>query len=271
MCIIHKGFRGMRGIFSRFNFGNDRCRRSPQSLTKSYTKRCTQIQKPMRYILALILMFLTSGLMYSQKEMSKDEILDYYMRFEQKLSSDKDSIRIIRFNDDLENKTRNLIDSLSNNLIDTILIYSVSYPGYLSYNEKTCASLMYPIDIYLFWKQSDMFYEKIILNGCDIETVTSDSSLIVSYCINNLEYIKKEKIMPVIYSAVMSVDSTMVYSSGSVSHEPKYSIYIKSGEDYTQKLFTENDITNQENIFYDYNLNQKTFKLFKLIDAKTKE
>ena len=38
MCIIHKGFSGMRSIVSRFNFGNGGYERSPQSLTKSYTK-----------------------------------------------------------------------------------------------------------------------------------------------------------------------------------------------------------------------------------------
>jgi hypothetical protein len=39
MCIIHKGFSGLRSIVSRFNFGNGGYGRSPQSLTKSYTQR----------------------------------------------------------------------------------------------------------------------------------------------------------------------------------------------------------------------------------------
>ena len=42
MCIIHKGFRGMRSIVSRFNFSNSGYERSPQSLTKSYTNRYQQ-------------------------------------------------------------------------------------------------------------------------------------------------------------------------------------------------------------------------------------
>ena len=33
MCIVHKGFRGMRSIVSRFDFGNCGYERSPQSLT----------------------------------------------------------------------------------------------------------------------------------------------------------------------------------------------------------------------------------------------
>ncbi len=39
MCIIHKGFSGMRSIVSRSKFSNGGYERSPQSLTKSYTHR----------------------------------------------------------------------------------------------------------------------------------------------------------------------------------------------------------------------------------------
>jgi hypothetical protein len=41
MCIIHKGFSGMRSIVSRFSFGNGGYDYSPQTLTKSYTERQT--------------------------------------------------------------------------------------------------------------------------------------------------------------------------------------------------------------------------------------
>ncbi len=44
MYIIHKGFSGMRSTVSRSKFSNGGYRRSPQSLTKSYTQRCVLLE-----------------------------------------------------------------------------------------------------------------------------------------------------------------------------------------------------------------------------------
>jgi hypothetical protein len=199
--------------------------------------------------------------------MSKEEILEYYKKFEKKRFSDKDSIKIIRFNNDLEIKTQNLIDSLSNESVDTLMIFSVSYPGYL-YSDKACVKLLYPIDIYMFWKQGDDYNEKRIINGCDSEILIMKSTSIIDFFIENLKNIEGEMIMPIIYDAILNADSTMNFSTGSVSHEPKYSIYIKYGNDYTQKIFTENDLLNDESLFYNYNLKLKTYQLFKLIETR---
>jgi hypothetical protein len=202
--------------------------------------------------------------------MSREDILEYYTKFEKKWSDNKDTTRIVSFNDDLEIKVKDLIDSLKMEKIDTLLIYSVSFPGYM-YSDRACVDISYPIDIYVYWKQGVLFNEKRILNGCDLEIEKVDSCTIVNFFMDNYEHIKDEKIMPVIYSAVLNPDSTMNYSSGTVSHEPKYSIYMKYGNDYSQKIFTDNDITNQESLFYNYNMNLKTYRLFNLIDTRINE
>jgi hypothetical protein len=220
-----------------------------------------------KFIAFIILLLYSLGPVYCQQNMSKDEILNYFKKFEEKRSVNKDSIKFIRFNTELEQVVKNLTDSLEKANIDTLIIYSVSFPGSITAHYE-CINLLYPIDVYVFWKQGIDYFEKQIKYGCILETQKSMSSNSLEYYIKNQLDFNDDIFMPVIYSAVLKEDSIMTYSSGSVDHEPKYSLYLKCGENFTQKIFTEYEITNKENMFYEYNLNLKTYYLYKIIESQ---
>ncbi len=239
------------------------------------------INKKAKLIYITILIFFCQGTGYAQKEMTKEEILDYWGKHE--LDKPNDSIILVRFNDELNKKVENIIDSLNKEKIDSIIIYSIRYSGFYSMNsENVCVSKLYnPTDVYIFWKHYNQVYIKEIINGCDSITKKTNSTNIFDYYVVNQNIINKDIVMPNMYKCVLKEDSTIVFSLGSGNSESEiledkitdiseldlqnYSICYKIGDIFKQKRFTENDIANEKSLFYEHNKNLKTYKWFKLI------
>jgi hypothetical protein len=223
----------------------------------------------LRLFLTLLLTYFSLDFSYGQKKMSRDEIMDYFSKFEIGESLENDSTKIIRFNNDLENLVENIIDSLKNSNCDTIIVYSVSYPGYFHSND--CVNMLYPIDIYIIWKQVDTSYFKKIKNGCDLGVKKTNSTIIFDFYLDNYVEIKNDKIMPIIYNAYLIDDRTMNFSCSSVSHELTYSLNFIVGNKFDQKEFDTSEIMDKKSLFYGHNFNLKTFSCYLLIDNIIKE
>ena len=86
----------------------------------------------------------------AQKYLSKEEILQDYKTSQIKGRVSKDSIKLT-WSDELNIKLFNRIVSLKNSGIDSLVVYSVSYPG-SAYRLDSCSS-KYSTSAYLLWKR----------------------------------------------------------------------------------------------------------------------
>jgi hypothetical protein len=76
--------------------------------------------------------------------------------------------------------------------------------------------------------------------------------------------------MSVIYGVVADDDKLRI--SGSViDHEPNYEILFQVGDKFKYLSFTESELTDMKSLFYDYNHNLTSYKLFGLIKNQTKK
>jgi hypothetical protein len=108
----------------------------------------------------VLILVLTYGASFSQRQLTKDEILKTWTTNQKPI--DKDSL----FRFDIHAQTRATLDKLLMNGIDTLVVYSVSYPGYSKMDSDSC-STMYPVDSYFFWRRQGKDFVKKVNGKCE--------------------------------------------------------------------------------------------------------
>ena len=107
-------------------------------------------------VIFIQLLVLASLLASGQKNLTKEEILQDYNTSQLKNQIPKDSIKLT-WSDDINIKLCNRIDSLKKSGVDSLIVYSVSYPGY-AYRLDSCIS-KYGTLAYLIWKKQGKIQE----------------------------------------------------------------------------------------------------------------
>ncbi len=202
----------------------------------------------------------------AQKQLTKQEIIDDWCSSKEKRYNKKDSINI-SFNPEVNKKITQLLDSLDQSNIDSILIYSKSYPGAHILN-KPCFTTPYPEYIYIIWKTKGELNFKTISGDCIKSAVLLKSSEIFNYLSANKEGIFNTCIMPVIFSAQRVNNKSITYSLSTIDHEPNYLLGFKIGKNYNELNFAESFLENENSLFSKYNLSLKSIHLWNLIEAE---
>ena len=183
-----------------------------------------------------------------------------------KKSSTNKSLPFLASDSLLHDQTVQLIDSLHLIDIDSIVIYTVSYPGY--YSNDSCVSGSYPVTSFVIWMLNTNTYCKKLKGKCISNTIKIDSSKIFDFIKNNYSILTREIFMPVIYEAVQKRKNNIKYSMRMIDHEPKYSISYILNNIYENKEFTEIEISDNKSLFYKDNLNLKSHVLWMILKSE---
>ena len=201
----------------------------------------------------VLILVLTSGTLFGQRQLTKDEILKTWTAFQK--PTDKDSL----FRFDIHARTRATLDKLLINGVDTLVVYSVSYPGYSQWDADSC-STMYPVDSYFFWRRQGKYFVKKVENNCERGQSTTNDK-VIKFTLDNFSKMTDEFFMSVTYGAVADGDKIRI-SGSTIDHEPNYEILLQLGDKFKYLSFTENEMTDKKSLFYDYNHNLTSYKTY---------
>jgi hypothetical protein len=209
----------------------------------------------------VLISVLTHGTSFSQRQLTKDEILKTLTTNQKPINKDS----LFRF--EIYTQTRATLDKLLMNGVDTLVVYSVRYPGYSEMNNDPC-STMYPVDSYFFWRRLGKNYVKKVNGECERrQSITNDK--VITFTLDNFSKMTDEFFMSVTYSVVEDGDKLRI-SGRIIDHEPNYEILLQLGDKFKHLSFTDSELTDQKSLFYDHNHNLTSYKLFGLIKTQIK-
>ena len=213
-----------------------------------------------KFICFYILSFISYSSLYGQRVLSVIEILENWKSVQTEES--RDSL----YRTPYEIRTRQTFDSLMESGVDTILVYSRRTPGpaYIRQNDIPCDD-PYPATSYISWKENGIHYTSKLTGKC--ETVSVTDGQLVEFMVNNFQNMRDEFFMNAIYSAETHGERIRIRSTSS-PHDTQYTLLLNIGENYKYLFFDNNAITDQQSLFYDYNLSLISYRLFKLIENK---
>lgn len=204
----------------------------------------------------------------AQRALTKEEIFQFQMQSYLKKQLPKDSIKLT-WSDELNIKLRERMASLKKTGIDSLIVYSVSSPGY-AFRLDSCSS-KYGTSAYLIWKgHGKVTIEKYKGECCSI--IENDRSRdIFDFYDAHQSKLKDEIFMPVIYNAQTNSNNEITYSISMTFHEPKYSLYFEVSSGYNSFTFGESELSDENSVFYNYNLDLAAYHLWKLISGQVRK
>jgi hypothetical protein len=209
-------------------------------------------------IVMIITLFVTKGYAQGKRYLTKEEVLKYWSLPRQE--GPVDSI-VVSFDSALNLSVIKFIDSLQLNKIDSVIIFSTSWPGYVS--ASRCDTGLYPITTFIIWNKSGETFIKKFTGSCSLDVTMGTSLKLFSFYANSKTELRSEFFMPVIFDACLNSDKTLSYTMSTVSHEPDYFFFYKIGTDCRSFKFSESYLENKQSMFYDHNLSLKAYAWWK--------
>jgi hypothetical protein len=210
-------------------------------------------------MLALVVIF-SSGGVFAQQKLTKAEILNECRK--NRTMPDINSI----FRLDIHAKTRGMLDNLIKSRVDTLVVYSVSFPGYDYIGKPDSCANRDQVNSHFFWKNSGKYLYRETDERCEARTDNVDGD-VVKFAVNKYSEIAREFFMDAV-SGGERHGERVILKQISVNHEPKYSILVVIGDQYNYLTFTENGLTNNSSLFLNYNKGLTSFRLFELIKTQ---
>jgi hypothetical protein len=215
----------------------------------------------MKLIFSIIIILLINNNICGQRSLTKDEILSYWNTSYKK--KNKDSITIVNSTSALNAFLLKLVDSLRSNSIDSVIIFSMAYPGFIS--SSKCDTGMFPITTFIIWNKNNLTNIRKIEGACFFDVVKFSSLHLFDYYGHVKDKIKSEYFMPVIFSGQINKDKTVSYSMSWIDHEPNYSFYYVVGSDSRSYQFSESYIADKKSLFHYHNSNLAAFHWWQLV------
>jgi hypothetical protein len=194
------------------------------------------------------------------QQLTKDEILNECIK--NRTAPDIDSI----FRLDIHARTRGMLDNLIRSGVDTLVVYSVSFPGYVYIGKRDSCTYHDPVNSHFFWKSDGKYLYSKAGGRCEGRTNNIDGN-VVKFAVNHYPKIEREFFMEAVSGGERRGDR-FILKQISVNHEPKYSILVLVGDQYNYLTFTENGLINDSSLFLTYNKGLISFGLFELIKTQ---
>ncbi|MBS1556379.1 MAG: hypothetical protein JSU09_15775 [Bacteroidetes bacterium] len=210
----------------------------------------------------ILLFVLSTGSSFCQRQLTKEEILKTIKAFENPVN--KDSL----FGFEIHSQTRVTLDKLLTSGVDTLVVYSVSYPGYYQLKRDTC-STMYPVETYFFVRRTGKDFIKTVNGKCEVVQQETDDK-VIKFTLENFSKLFEDFFMKVTFSAVLD-NGKLRMSGGAIDHEPNYEILLQVSDKFKYFRFTDSELTNKSSLFYEHNQNLTSYKLFELIRTQIKK
>lgn len=217
----------------------------------------------MKNNLILFISLLLSAIGSGQKKLTKDEIFSFWIKDKAEEPVHGIFLKATWADTVLQSKTTKLVDSLYNIGIDSIIIYTVAYPGH--WEENKCQTSITPVSSHVIWKSDNQCYEKKLVGRCEFNLNTISSNNIFDFYNQNYSTICYEIFMPIITEAELLDNNTVNYSTSISFHDSQYSIIFKIGNNSKKMEFTQYELDYKESLFYKDNLNLKSYHLWQLI------
>jgi len=212
-------------------------------------------------VITVLISILTSGTIFSQRQLTRNEILKAWTTNQKPINKDS----LFRF--EIHEKTRMTLDKLLGDGVDALVVYCVSYPGYQEMNSDSCSTI-YPVGSYFFWRQQGKDYLKKVNGKCGEPQLTTNDK-VMRFALNNFSKMTDEFFMSVMYK-VLSDGDKLIISGNVIDHEPNYEIFLQIGNKFKYLRFTDSELTDKKSLFYDYNHDLTSLKLFGLIKSQLK-
>ena len=196
---------------------------------------------------------------FGQRNLTKDEILKYW-----NLPSDKrkDSNIVVDSDSALNVRLINLVDSLQESKVDSLIIFSTAYPGYVSTSK--CDTGMFPITSFVIWNKDGLTHIRKLQGKC-ISEITKNSLHLFDLFDNKRQKLESEIFMPVIFCGQMNKDGTVSYSYSWIDHEPNYSFYYNIDGNSNSFHFCQSYLENKKSLFWNYNLSLSAYHWWKQV------
>ena len=215
----------------------------------------------MKLVIIIITLILVNYNVCGQKSLTNQEILRYWNASVNK--TNENSITIVNSSSALNTYLKKLVDSLRSNKIDSVIILSTAYPGYI--NTSKCDTGMFPVTTFVIWNKNNLTKIRKIEGSCLFDVIKYPSLHLFEYYGNVKDKIKSENFMPVIFSGQINKDKTLSYSMSSIDHEPNNSFYYIVGSASRSFQFCESYITNNKSLFHYHNSNLTAFHWWQLV------
>jgi len=213
-----------------------------------------------------VVLFLSACIAVSaQRNLTPEEIIQYHKTSKIEKRVSKDSTKLT-WSDELNIKLYNRIAILKSSGIDSLIVYSVSYPGY-AYRIDSCTS-RYSTSAYLLWKSHGTVTIEKFKGACEFIIDNKKAADIFSFYDTNYTQLKDEIFMPVIFSGQISDSNKITYQVSLVFHEAKYSLYYDIGASYNSFTFGQSELADKKSMFYNYNLDLAAYHWWKLISEQ---
>lgn len=213
----------------------------------------------------IILLFLIDNYAFGQRSLTKEEILKHWNSPSERQT--RDAISIVNSDSALNVRLSTLIDSLQSNNIDSVIVFSTAYPGYIG--SSKCDTGMFPITTFIIWVTDNVTYLRKLKGQCLSEISTSSSLRFFDFYNNHSEKLQSEFFMPVVFGGQLNNDKTISYSMSWVDHEPNYSFYYKIGRHNRSFHFCQSYLDNKESLFRDYNQSLSAYKWWQQVKKAT--
>jgi hypothetical protein len=230
---------------------------------------CNFKDSPMKVTVIFIpLLLLASLFATGQRNLTKEEILQDNKTSHLKKRLSKDSIKLT-WSDDINTNLRYRMDSLNKLGVDSLIVYSVSYPGY-SYRLDSCTS-QYGTSAYLIWKRQGKVTIEKFKGRCYSILDNDKSQAIFTFYDRHHSQLKDEFFMDIIYNGQTNDNNGITYTTSISFHEPKYSLYYDINSSYNSFTFGESELEDKKNIFYNYNLELAAYHWWTIITKQVKQ
>ena len=186
---------------------------------------------------------------FSQKDLTDHEIVSMVRSENQgrRISSDlyvSDSF--------LSAAIKALVDSLAQEFVDSIVVLTASFPGYLS-SKVQCTVGPYPAKSIVFWNKAGVTYARKIEGHCSTNLLNSTFPIFDDFSMQR-QILKHEVIMQPISRVTLFADGrSEVTIDHMIDHEPNYSFGYSINHETRTFYFSETDIDFKESRFHKYN------------------
>lgn len=166
-------------------------------------------------------------------------------------------------------RLNNFIDSLSLNNVDSVIVFSTVYVGYIS--NDACDLGSSPVTSFVIWNKGGKTSVRMIRGSCPAEVARVPSVNLFSFYGGNQTEMRSEFFMPVVFNATLNKYNKMDYMMSMAEHEPNYSFFYKIGKDSRCFRFSESYLEDRQSMFLDYNLALKAYAWWKMVKKEVGE
>lgn len=202
-----------------------------------------------------------------QKILTKDEIYFEWNKHKSIDSIYSDSIKIISFDESQNLLLHKIIDSLKEIKIDSIIVYSVAYPGAVWLDNK-CITGIAPVYTNIFWKNKNITKGITFEGSCHVADSNFQSTILFDYFETYKTQLSTEIFMPRIYKGMKLKRSIISFSISILDHEANYILFLKMGNKVRIHQFSQSDLDDTASLFQKDNLNLKSYQLILLIQKQ---